>query len=124
MRGQRLFVRAIETADHDAVIAFLATERPGGHAPACGLLGKVVGDIVAVVEMQITADAVQIDDIVVARDVRRKRIGRFLVDEVAQIAAKMERKQLVVNAGGEGDEFFLHIGFEREGTRWVRHVVG
>ena len=123
MRGQRLFVRAIETPDHDAVSAFLAAEKGGGDVPACGLLGKVVGDIVAVLAMQITADAVQIDDIVVAKEVRRKRIGRFLVDEVAQIAAKMDRNHLVVNGGGESDEFFRRIGFEREGSRWIRRLV-
>ena len=122
MRGQRLFVRAIETPDHEAVSAFLAAQRGGGTVPACGLLGKVVGDIVAVVAMQITADAVQIDDIVVAKEVRRKRIGRFLVDEVAHIALKMDRKHLVVNGGGENDEFFRRIGFEREGSRWIRRV--
>ena len=122
MRGQKLFIRAIESPDHQAVSDFLHAERGDGSVPACGLIGKLVGDIVAVVAMQITPDAVRIDDIVVARDVRRKRIGRFLVDEVAQIASKIDRKHLVVESDGGSGEFFRRIGFEREGLNWVRAV--
>jgi N-acetylglutamate synthase-like GNAT family acetyltransferase len=122
MKGQKLFVRAIEEADHEAVRNFLVREERTPEVPACGLLGKLVGDIVGVVAMQITADAVQIDDIVVARDVRKKRIGRFLVEELGQIASKIDRPRLVTREAAEADEFFRRIGFEREGSRWVRHL--
>ena len=76
MRGQKLYVRPIEAADHDAIRAFLALNAPS-HAPvpSCGLLGKLLGDIVAVLSMEITPDAVRVDDLVVAKDLRRKRIG-------------------------------------------------
>src|SRR5712691_8488763 len=132
MRGQKLFVRPIESADRDAVSSFLQAQGDTSQVPACGLLGKLVGELVSVVAIQITADAIQIDDIVVARDLRRKRIGRVMLDEVEQIAAKMDRPWVVVEdsqsclSGQAGlpalHEFFRRVGFEREGARWIRQV--
>ena len=122
MKGQTLFTRPIEPADCDAIGAFLHTQNAAQGVPACGLLGKLVGELVAVVAMSITPDAIQIDGIVVARDLRRKRIGRFMIDAVAEIAAKMDRRHLVVSDAGEADEFFRRGGFERDGARWIREV--
>jgi GNAT superfamily N-acetyltransferase len=119
MRGQKLFIRPIEPADRDAVSRFLRQETAGSIVPACGLLGKLVGELVAVLAMQITADAIQIDDVVVAADLRRKRIGRLMLDEAEQIAAKMDRTRLIVTAP---HEFFRRTGFAREGERWIRQV--
>jgi GNAT superfamily N-acetyltransferase len=122
MKGQKLFTRPIEPADSDAVRAFLRTQNGGEAVPACGLLGKLVGELVAVVAISITPDAVEIDDIVVARDLRRKRIGRFMLDEIEQLAEKMDRARLVVNDAADAHEFFARVGFEREGARWIREV--
>ena len=121
MRGQRLFVRAIDTSDHDLLRTFLAAEGRS-RIPACGLLGKLVGDLVAVVAMQITPDAVRIDDIVVKRELRRKRIGRVMLDELEQIAAKIERERLVIDGGSEAAGFLERVGFRREGAQWIRNV--
>jgi ribosomal protein S18 acetylase RimI-like enzyme len=124
MKGQHLFVRAIETADHDAIRAFLEAEGNKAAVPACGLLGKLVGDLVAVLAMRITAEAVEIDDLVVARGLRRKRIGRVMLAELEQIAQKMDRTQLLVQKAEEGSaEFLRRVGFEREGPRWIRKVA-
>lgn len=122
MRGQRLFVRPIETPDHDQVRAFLKLHRGDPSVPACGLLGKLVGELVAVVAIQITEDAVRIDDIVVARELRRKRIGRVMLYELEQIASKIDRRRLVVEGDSEGQEFLRRVGFEREGIRWVKRL--
>lgn len=122
MKGQRLFTRPIEASDAGAIGRFLATETGDVSVPACGLLGKLAGELVAVVGMSITPDAIEIDGIVVARDLRRKWIGRFMIDEVAQIAAKMDRGRLVVNDAADAHEFFSRVGFEREGARWIRQV--
>ncbi|MGZ8710294.1 MAG: GNAT family N-acetyltransferase [Thermoanaerobaculia bacterium] len=123
MKGQHLFVRAIESADHDAVQAFLEAEGKDASVPACGLLGKLVGDLVAILAMRITADAVEIDDIVVAGDLRRKRIGRVMLAELEQIAVKMDRPRLLVRHREEGPaEFLRRVGFEREGPWWIRKV--
>ncbi len=119
MRGQKLFIRPIEPADHETVRRFLQEQTGQTAVPACGLLGKLVGELVAVIALQITAHSVQIDDVVVAAGLRRKRIGRVMLDEAEQIAAKIDRTRLVVNTS---HEFFRRTGFEREGERWIRQV--
>ena len=48
MKGQRLFVRPIDADDAAAVGAFLSNNSGSTRAPACGLVGKLVGELVAV----------------------------------------------------------------------------
>lgn len=133
MRGLRLFVRPIDGADHASVCAFLDTQKTGVEptlssaqtrvsALRCGLLGKLLGDIVAVVAIELTSDALRVDDIVVARDLRKKRIGRAMMREVEQLAAKMDRRRVIVEDARDAGEFFRHVGFRYEGERWVRDV--
>jgi GNAT superfamily N-acetyltransferase len=122
MRGQRLFIRPIEAADHDAIRSFLGCHSAASSIPVNGLIGKLVGDLVAVVAMEITDDSLRIADIVVARDLRRKWIGRVMLDELAQLAAKMDRRAIVVDCEGPGIEFFLRVGFSVEGDQMVRRV--
>lgn len=105
---------------------FARVEQTSGAAsiahPACGLLGKLLGDIVAVVVIEITPDALVIEHVVVARELRRKWIGRGMMREVEQLAAKMDRRRVVVHDAGEAHEFFRRVGFVSEGERWVRVV--
>lgn len=123
MRGLRLFVRPIEATDYAAVGKFLSLQAGGvATVPAYGLLGKLLGDIVAVVAIDFTPDSVRIDDILVARDLRKKRIGRVMMNELEALAAKMDRKQLMVEDVRDAQEFFRHVGFRSEGERWVRDV--
>jgi N-acetylglutamate synthase-like GNAT family acetyltransferase len=89
---------------------------------ACGLLGKLLGDIVSVVSLEITADALLVEDVVVARDLRRKWIGRVMMGEVEQLAVKMDRRRVVVEDARDAQEFFRRTGFEREGEKWIRVV--
>ena len=121
MRGQRLFVRPIERGDDDAVRAFLG----GPDPPRTGLVGKLVGNLVAVLSMEVTADAIRVDDLVVARELRRKQIGRVMLNELADLAAKMEREWLIVEFDRERNdarEFLLRVGFVEEDGRMRRKV--
>jgi GNAT superfamily N-acetyltransferase len=120
LRGLRLFVRPIEAADHPAVNAFLERNSAAGGAPACGLLGKLIGDIVAVVALDITEDALRVVDVTVSRELRKKWIGRVMMREVEQLAAKMDRRRIIVEDARDAHEFFRRVGFESEGERWVR----
>jgi GNAT superfamily N-acetyltransferase len=123
VRGLRLYVRPIDSADASAVTAFYELNRPDEPLPpAWGLLGKLLGDIVAVVALEITEDALRVDDIVVARELRRKWIGRAMMREVEQLAAKFERGRVIVDDAGDADEFFRRVGFENKGSQWVRVV--
>lgn len=123
MRGLRLFVRPIDASDYEAVGLFLQREQaPSTAVPSCGLLGKLLGDIVAVVALDLTPDALRVDGILVARELRKKRIGRVMMREVEQLAAKMDRRRVIVEEARDAQEFFRHVGFESEGERWVRDV--
>ncbi|HYM61040.1 MAG TPA: GNAT family N-acetyltransferase [Thermoanaerobaculia bacterium] len=124
MKGQRLFVRPIEASDRDAVRRFLADYAAGREVPRAGLLGKLVGDLVAVLAMTIEQEAIRVDDLVVAPELRRKRIGRVMIEELAAIAAKMERGSLVVEEGTGAREFLVRTGFKDEKGRMVRRVGG
>jgi GNAT superfamily N-acetyltransferase len=122
MRGQRLFVRPIEVSDKDSIEVFLAAAGHGNAAPACGLLGKLVGDLVAVLALEITADAVRIADLVVARELRRKRIGRLMLDEAGLLARKLDRNVLAIEDPGEARGFFSRAGFCESEGRMTRRV--
>jgi ribosomal protein S18 acetylase RimI-like enzyme len=124
-------VRPIEASDSTAVTDFRARHRDGdspeGGPPTheWGLLGKILGDIVAVVSLELAEDALRIVDITVARELRRKWIGRVMMREVEQLAVKMDRRRIVVEEPGDAREFFRRVGFqsEGEGERWTR-VIG
>lgn len=135
MRGLRLYVRPVEPADYPAVAAFLRSQAgsntalpsetissPETSPPAWGLLGKLLGDLVAVVRLDITPDALRIDELVVRRDLRRKWIGRAMLREVGLLALKLDRRRLVVEDARDVQEFLRRTGFEAEGERWVRNV--
>ena len=140
MKGQRLFIRPIEASDHEAIRQFLgaidrdldaaasaesASDAPrsstatNAPVPACGLLGKLVGDLVAVVGLEITSDAVRVTGVAVAPELRRKRIGRFMLDEAASLAKKMDRHEIVADCNAP-PAFLRRVGFREDGERWVR----
>jgi len=121
MKGQRLFVRPIDSGDAVAVTAFLSQYGASGPPPACGLVGKLVGELVAVLTMEVTDNAIRIDDLVVASELRRKRIGRVMMNEVQALAVKMDRTRIEAPRG-RGDEFLQRVGFREEGTKWVKVV--
>ena len=126
MRGLRLFVRPIDAADQPALLAFFAmpgnAAAPPDTTPAWGLLGKLLGDVVAVASLHLTDDAMRVEDLTVAHDLRRKWIGRVMMREVEQLAVKMDRRRIVVEHAGEAQEFFRRVGFQSEGVRWVRDI--
>jgi GNAT superfamily N-acetyltransferase len=123
VRGQRLFIRPVENEDAEALDDFLASQGRTPRQPRSGLLGKLVGDLAAVLVIEITDEAVRIEELVVARELRRKRIGRFLLEELAKMAGKLDRERLTVEAPEEAREFFRRVGFEGEGAVMVRRVT-
>ena len=124
MRGQRLFVRAIEAGDADAVREFLRANGDGHAAPAFGLIGKLLGGVVAVMAIDLSEPGeVRIERLVVARELRRKRIGRVMLSELESLAAKMERDWLTMVASGDAHEFLRRVGFVEDGKRMVRKVA-
>ena len=119
MKGLRLYVRPIEAADQAPLGDFLGTPDP----PAWGLLGKLLGELVAVVALELTDDALRVDEIFVAGHLRKKRVGRAMMREVEQLAVKLDRRRIVVDDARDAAEFFRRVGFENEGDRWIRVVA-
>lgn len=122
MRGLRLFIRPIEASDQRDLAAFLEGNAAGASVPAWGLLGKLLGELVAVVELETDGAAIHVRNAVVAERLRRKWIGRAMLREVEQLAKKMEYRTLVVDDPHGAEEFLQRVGFEREGDRWVRNI--
>jgi N-acetylglutamate synthase-like GNAT family acetyltransferase len=123
VRGQKLFVRPIEAGDSGAV-AELLCETDVPRVPSMGLIGKLAGKIVAVAALSLTADAVHIDDLVVAAELRRKWIGRLMVDEVESLAQKMERSWITAQAESPIRDFLVRVGFAAADSRLQRRVRG
>jgi len=108
VKGQNLFVRPIEAADADALRHF-AAQNGGPTAATSGLIGKLVGDVAAVLSMQLEEDGIRVLDLVVAEPLRRKRVGRVMLNELAALAAKLERQWLVADV--ENAAFLEKVGF-------------
>ena len=119
MKGQKLFVRPVEAADAGALRAF-AAQHGGSPEVRSGLVGKLVGDLAAVLSMEIEADAIRVVDLVVAEELRRKRIGRVMLNELAALAAKLEREWLV--AGVAHRAFLERVGFVADDVVMKRRV--
>lgn len=123
MRGQKLFVRPIEEGDIEAVRSFFATHAKGDAPPALGLIGKLVGELVAVMAIDLSMPGqVQIGSLVVAPEYRRKRVGRVMMMEAETLASRMERDWLVVAPPENGREFLRKLGFAEDAGRMVRRV--
>jgi GNAT superfamily N-acetyltransferase len=124
MRGQRLFVRPIEPGDTAEVRAFLRAHSNYDAVPKCGLIGKLVGRLVAVLAIDLTtAGAVRIDELIVALEMRRKGVGRVMLAELETLTTKMERDWLIVERAEGGRDFLLRVGFVEDGLRMVRRVA-
>jgi N-acetylglutamate synthase-like GNAT family acetyltransferase len=122
MRGQKLFIRAMDGADAETVGEFLRRESPTSPMPETALLGKLAGDLVAVLAMELTDESVGIRNLVVAQELRRKRIGRFMIDEVAVLAEKMDRRSVTLQC--EAPRGFLErVGFTEVSGVMVRRVA-
>jgi GNAT superfamily N-acetyltransferase len=123
VRGQRLFIRPIDAQDHDAIHDFLARH---GHenpvAPLSGAVGKLVGDLVAVAATTETDDTLRLDDLFVAPELRRKRIGRVMIEELVNIARTLRRTYLIAEQPRDAAEFLRKVGFVQQGDRWERSV--
>ena len=119
MKGQKLFVRPVEAADAGAIRTF-AAQHGGPTEVRAGIIGKLVGDLAAVLSMEIEDGAIRILDLVVAEELRRKRVARVMLNELAALAAKLEREWIVADIAHRS--FLERVGFVEEGGVMKRRV--
>jgi GNAT superfamily N-acetyltransferase len=83
-----------------------------------------LGELVAVMAIDLSeANGIRVDELLVVPELRRKRIGRVMINELEALAAKMERDWLIADAAEGGRDFLRRVGFVEEGTRMVRRVA-
>ena len=122
MRGQRLFIRPLEADDRAAIDSFFVAESWAGPPPTHGLLAKLVGDVAAVLGMELEPGAIVVQQLVVRRELRRKRIARALLGELESLAANLDRDRILVRDAPGLDDFLRRVGFEWMDGTWVRRV--
>jgi GNAT superfamily N-acetyltransferase len=119
VKGQKLFVRPIEAADAATLRAF-AAEHGGDPEPTAGLIGKLVGELAAILTMEVELDAIRIIDLVVAKELRRKRVARVMLNELAIFATTMKREWLLASVAHR--EFLERVGFHEADGLMKRRV--
>lgn len=121
MRGQRLFTRPIEPSDSDAIRSFLR-RAPDEAVPVSGLVGKLVGDLVAVLAAVPDGNGIVLCDLVVAERMRHKRIGRGMIEALAGFASEAGATEIAVRDARGGDDFLRRVGFHERSGIWVRRI--
>lgn len=113
VRGQFLFVRPIDSADFPDLRRLTAAAKlePG----STGLLGKLLGETVSFALVALVQPGtLRIDELFVAPELRRKRIGRVMMTEVERLARSMECHTLLVSQHCAAREFFVRLGFAED----------
>lgn len=123
MKGQHLFVRFARPEDLDEIRSFYRSELledpsvsiEQADSPSEGgvLIGKLVGDIVTCLRFSRSHNTVRIESIHVARLLRRKRIGRLMISELARLSGTDGATVIEAPAEGDAAGFFHAVGFER-----------
>jgi GNAT superfamily N-acetyltransferase len=79
--------------------------------PANGLIGRLVGDTVSFLAFAVGGGELRINEIFVAPDLRRKRVGRVLIGELEVVARQLNCNTITVNPACRATEFFVKMGF-------------
>lgn len=114
MKGQKLYIRPATDADAGAIARFF--QREGTECPPSSgeqLIGKLIGEIVAHLAFDLSEpSSLMIHHIYVAAGLRRKRVGRAMIEEAAAVARTSGRTRLAVRKGSGPAAFFEKLGFE------------
>lgn len=121
MRGQKLHVRRVIPSDATALASFHATGQFGYPLPhgSEGILGKIVGEVVAHLLFERTGGEATIRHLLVATEMRKKRVGTLMVRELEQILSAEGVSRIGITADCPLRSFFLKQGFVESGTGTV-----
>ena len=120
MKGQKLFVRPATKADYPSVRKFLESHYITRDELAPDqLIGFLVGTLAAVAGVSVSASQAEIEYLVVLPDLRKKRIGRVMIGELADLARQRGASRLVLRKRTPFDEAFRRLGFLEDGDALV-----
>lgn len=121
MKGLRLFVRLAAADDAGAIGELLAA--PYAIDPsAVDFVGRLIGDTVAVARTRRNDQTLAIEQIFVAPELRRKRVGTVLLSEIASWAAAHGVTQLVAAADTLPPRLAERAGFVPQNELLIRNV--
>jgi len=129
MKGQRLYIRELQAGDEEALERFYEDENRERKRPshnALGLLGKILGNVVAHADAVSDGESMRIEHFYVTQAMRKMRIGRVLLVELESHAARRGCISLVALECPAMNKFFLNAGFvaDRGTLRKVVTVTG
>jgi GNAT superfamily N-acetyltransferase len=123
VKGQRLFVREAVAGDESSLRDFYA--RASADPPELiteGVLARLVGDLVAHLTWTLDRNQATVTNVYVVEPLRRKRVGRSLIENAVSIARGRGITRLVVDGSCPLREFFLRMGFAERGRELVLEV--
>ena len=126
MKGQKLLIRPSLSEDRPRLEEFYRGEAyapESRHLSSDGLIGFLVGEVAAHLTFEITASDMEIGHIWVARDLRRKRIARGMLNEARSVARKLGLTRLAVRKSEETDEPLRRLGFVPSGERLIADIM-
>lgn len=126
MKGQKLFVRPISVEDRPRLDEFYRKEAfaPEDHELGRdGLIGFLVGEVAAHMSFEVIGHEMEIGHIWVARELRRKRVARVMLDEARGLARKLGLNRLAVRKSPLTDEPLRRLGFVPSGDRLVDDIM-
>ncbi len=126
MKGQKLFVRAVEPGDAPELRAFYLQEQNQAVPERfeTGSIAKLLGRIVChVAHSPAESGRRQITRIQVARELRGKQVGRASMQQIEQQLKEGGTLALVVDGSCFAAGFFQKIGFTHDGETLVRPLT-
>jgi GNAT superfamily N-acetyltransferase len=115
MKGIRLFIRPLTSDDSPRLLSFWSAEGRPGAPPRDGLIGFLLGDLVVSLAFEDEGEALRITDVWVARNLRRKRVARAMVEELDALARRRGATRLLVRPSEEFIDAFRRLGFADAG---------
>lgn len=127
LKGQYLFVRPAGEGDEASLRALY--EADGASLPEpliapLALLGKLAGTVVGHIVAAPDSSDLRITHFYVARELRRKRIGRGMLDRLDELAGRMQYTLMIADLDSACGGFLAKEGFSESAGRLERMVRG
>ncbi len=115
MKGVRLFARPAGAEDDPRLRAFWIAEGREPEAGSAAVIGFLLGEIVASISFDRDGQTLRIRDFWVARNLRRKRVGRAMLAELDVEALGLGAARLIIRPPSDFIDAFRRLGFSDAG---------